>query len=83
MRDRFSGVAFGWNDAQCALIGDLPSDFGTAVSFVGDDGERRLIPVQKGVHHLAIMNISARNSEPQGTTTRIYSGMNFARAASS
>ena len=59
VRDRFSGVTFGRNNAQCAFFGDLCSDFTAAISLVCNDGERGLIPVQKSVHHLAIMNIAA------------------------
>ena len=83
MWNRLPGVTFGRDNAQCAFICDLLSDFSAAVSLVGDDGERRFIPVQKGVHHLAVMDIAARNSEPQGTAMRIYSGVNLARAATS
>jgi hypothetical protein len=78
---RFADIAFGRDDAQCAFICDLSSNFAASVSFVGDDGERRLAPVPKGVHHLAVMNIAARYGEQQGTTMRIYSGVDFARAA--
>lgn len=78
-----AGIAFGRNNAQCAFICDLSSNFAAVVSLVGNDGERRFIPVQKGVYHLAVMEIAARNSEPQGTAMRIYSGVNLARAATS
>ncbi len=59
MRDRFAGVAFGRNKAQCALFCDLCSAFGAAISLVSDDGDRWLILVQKSVHHLAIVDITA------------------------
>ena len=80
MRDRFAGIAFGRDNAHCALISDQPSDFGAAVCLIGDNRDRRFIPVQKGMHHLAIMDIAARYGEPQGTAMCIYSGVNFARA---
>ena len=83
MRDRFAGVAFGWNNAQCAFLCDLLSNLGAAVSLVGDDGERRFIPVQKCVHHLTVMDVASRYREPQGTAMGIYSGVNLARAATS
>lgn len=59
MRDGVAGVAFGRNDAQCAFIGNLPSDRAAAISLVSDDRERGVIPVQKGMHHLAVMDIAA------------------------
>ena len=83
VRDRFSGVTFGRNNAQCAFFGDLCSDFTAAISLVCNDGERRLIPVQKGVHHLAIMNIAARYGEPQGAALGIYGSVNLARPTAS
>jgi hypothetical protein len=61
----------------------LLPDRAATISFIGDDRERRLLPVQKGVHHLAIMNIPARCSQAQGTALGIYSSVNFARATAS
>ena len=80
MRDRFAGVTFGRNDAQRAFIGDLPPDLASAISLVSDDRERRFIPVQKGVHHLAVMDVPARYCDPQRSAMHIYCCMNFARA---
>ena len=34
-------------------------DFGAALSLVGNDGGRRFVPVQKGIHHMAVMDITA------------------------
>ena len=83
MRDGIAGVAFGRNNAQCAFIGDLPPDLGTAISLVGYDRERWFIPVQKGVHHLTVMDIAARYCDPQRSAMHIYCCMNFARATAS
>ena len=59
MRDRVADVVFSWNNAQCAFICDMFPDFGAALSLVGNDGGRRFVPVQKGIHHMAVMDITA------------------------
>ena len=83
MRRRITGAALCRNDAQSPFFCDLPPDRITDVSLVGDDGERWLLPVQKGTHHLAVMHVSARYCQTQGAALGIYSSVNFARAATS
>lgn len=70
-------IAFRWNDRERAFIGDALSDRRAAVSLVGDNGQRRFFPVEKGVHNLAVVNVAAGDFEPQGTPFRIYGRMNF------
>ena len=82
VRRRITGVTLCRNDAQRTLFCDLPPDHPAAIGFIGDDRERRLCPVQKGMHHLAIMHIPAGYGEAQGSAFGIYSSVNFARATS-
>ncbi len=86
MGDRIASIALGWHDAKRSFVCDLLSDLIAAIGFVGNDGEWWgewwFLPVQKGVHHLAIMQLSARYGEAQRSSVRIYSGMNLGCAAS-
>jgi len=82
VRGRISGITLCRNDAQSAFFCDLPPDRSAAIGLIGDDRERRLLPVKKGMHHLAIMNIPARYCQTQGSTLGVYSSVNFARATS-
>ena len=82
VRRRITGVALCRNDAQRALFCDLPPDHPAAIGFISDDRERRLFPVQKGMHHLAVVNIPARYSQTQGAAFGVYSSVNFACATS-
>lgn len=77
-----AGVTLCRNDAYSAFIGDLLPDLGAAISLIGDDRERRLLPVKKGKHHLTIVDIPARDGQAQGATLGVYSSVNFARATS-
>ena len=82
MRGRISGITLCRNDAQSAFFCDLPPDRSAAIGFIGDDRERGLFPVQKGMHHLTVVNISARYSQTQGAAIGVYSSVNFACATS-
>ena len=81
MCDRFSRIALGWNDRKCAFIGNLLPDPGAAVGLVGDDGEWFPVPIQKGTHHLAVMQLATADLQPQWPSFFIYSRVNLACAA--
>lgn len=83
MWDRLSLVAFRWNDGQRPFVGNLLPDLAAAVGFVGDDGERRSVPIQKGVHHLAVMQLAAGYSQSQRSAFGVYSRVNLTCAAAS
>ncbi len=75
--DGLFSVAFRWNNRERAFICNALSYRRAAVSLVGDDGERRLFPVEKGVHDLAVMNMTAGDFDPQGAAFGVYGRMNF------
>ena len=66
--DRIALVTFRGNDGEGPFIRDLLSDFLTAIGFVSNDGERWEFPVEKGIHHLAIMDLSAGYIQSQWPT---------------
>ncbi len=64
MGNWLSRIAFWWDDGKCAFIGNLLPDPGAAVSLVGDDGEWFPVPIQKGTHHLAVMQLATADLQP-------------------
>ena len=74
-------VALGWNDSQGAFIGDLLPDPGAGVGFVGNNGQRHMLPVDEGIEHLAVVNIASRNRQSQRPAMLIYSRVNLTCAA--
>jgi hypothetical protein len=56
--DRFSRIALRRNDGDGTFIGNLLPDLAAAVGFVGNNGEWLIVPVEKCIHHLAIVQIS-------------------------
>ncbi len=77
MRDRLSCIALRWNDSKRAFISDLAPDPSAAISFVGDNSDWRSVPLKKGVHDLAVVNMAAGNGEPQRAAFGVYGRMNF------
>lgn len=58
MGDGLSRIAFCGNDSQRTFIGNLLPDLAAAVSLVGNDSEWLVLPIEKGIHHLAIVQVS-------------------------
>jgi len=56
--DGLSGIAFGWDHGHGTFIGYLLSDLDAAVGLVGNNGKRLLVPIQKGIHHLAVVQLA-------------------------
>ena len=80
MGDWSLGIAFRWDHRQCAPVCDLASYFGAAIGFVRDDGQRWFRPVQKGIHDVAVMDVSAGDLQPVRATLGVYGHVNFACA---
>lgn len=76
-----SGIGLGGNDGQGRFIGNLLADFGAAIGFVGNDGQRLLLPIQKRVHHLAVVQLATADFEAQGPAFFVYGDVNLACAA--
>ncbi len=77
MRDRLSCIALRRNDCKSTFIGYVLPNFCAAIGLVGDDRERRLSPIEKGVHNLAVVNMAAGNGEPQRAAFGVYGRMNL------
>ncbi len=80
--DRVSGCAPGRDDCEGALVCDGLADGSAVVGLVGDDGERRIGPVEECQQDLSIVDLAAGDDEAPGPAMLVYSGMNFGRAAS-
>lgn len=77
MCDRLSRVAPGRKDRERAFICNALPDRRTAISLVRDYGQRRLIPIEKGVHDLAVVNMSAREFDAWRAAFGVCGRMNF------
>ena len=64
MGDWLSRMALGWNHSHCTFIGNLLSDLVAAIGFVSNDGEGLFVPIQKGTHHLAVMQLATADLQP-------------------
>ena len=71
------GVATVRDDGQGPFILDLLAHFLTVVSLVRGDGERRFGGVQHLVNDLAVMDLSARQSEVQRPAFAVDSRVDF------
>ena len=80
MGDRLSRIALGWNDGQRTFVGNLLPDLVAAIGLVGNNGERLHVPIEKGIHHLAVVQLAAADFQPQWPSIFIYSRVNLARA---
>jgi hypothetical protein len=75
------GVAAIGDDRQSPFILDLLAHFLAVVSLVRGDGKRRFGSVQHLFDDMAIMDISARQSEVQWPAFAVDNGMDFCRPA--
>ena len=64
MRDGLSRIALGGDHGQCAFVGNLLPDLAAAVSLVGNDSEWLIVPIEKRIHHLAIVQVSTAYFQP-------------------
>ena len=76
-----SGIGLGGNDSQGPFIGNLLADFGAAIGLVGNDGQAFFLPIQKRIHHLAVVQLAAADFEAQGPAFFVYGDVNLACAA--
>ena len=81
MLDRIARIALGWNDWKRAFIGDLLPDPGAGIGFVGNNSQRHTLPVNEGIEHLAVMNITAGNRQSERPAVLVYSCVNLTCAA--
>ncbi len=80
MRDRIARIGLGGNNRQRTFIGDIAPDLRTAIGFVQDHRQRRHLPVEEDIHHLAVMNMAASDLNAQWPAIFIYGHVNFACA---
>ena len=78
--DGVSCVALGWNDGESTFFSDLAPDIGTAISFIGDDGERGLSPIHEAFDHFAVVGVTSADLKAVRAALCVYSNVNFACA---
>jgi len=77
MRYGVSRVALIGDNSQCAFLCNGLPDFGTAVGFVGNNGEGWFFPVKKSMHQFAVMNMAAADSQSDRSASCVYGRMNL------
>ena len=82
MGNRFARIAFRRNDSERAFISYVLANLSAAVGLISDNCEGWLFPVEKGAHHLTVMDMAASNFDPQRAALCIYGRMNFTCATS-
>ena len=59
------------------LLGNLLPDLLATIGFVGNDGERRNVPIPKGMHPLAVVQLAAGYGRSQRPAFGVYSRVNL------
>ncbi|VAW07355.1 hypothetical protein MNBD_ALPHA05-112, partial [hydrothermal vent metagenome] len=77
VRDWFARIALRWNDRKRSFICYALPNFGAPVCLISNNRDRRFFPIKKSIHHLAVVNMTTRDFQPQRATFGVYGRMNF------